>query len=92
MFLLLAGTDTCRLKCTIPKSVSVYVFKFLAGADTLKGERYRSNTFLLLVQTSDIFFTLLHLHIVRRKMQKIGAFNKLRKKEIFEEGWSILEF
>ena len=30
-----------------------------------KGEGYRSNTFLLLVQTSDIFFTLLDLHIIR---------------------------
>ena len=40
-----------------------------------------------------IFFTLLDSHIVRWKIQKkSGAFIKLRKKEIVEDGWGILEF
>ena len=38
-------------------------------------------------------FTLLDLHIIRWNMQKIlGVSIKLRKKEIFEGGWGIVEF
>ena len=59
--------------------------------EVFKWEWYRSNTFLLLIQTSDIFHTVKFAYH-KMKDAKLGASMKLRKKEIFEGGWGILEF
>ena len=50
--------------------------------------------YILIIHTNfKYFFTPLDLLIVRWQMQKkLGASIKLRNKEIFEDGWIILEF
>ena len=47
--------------------------------------------YILIIRTNfGYLFTLLDLHIVRWK--KLDTSIKLRKKEIFEDGWGILDY